>query len=90
MVQIKNSPFHITEDGVKGYARNIQGAFTTLCQTPNYLFIGDGDGYVHIYETKYLTFINKIKKHEGPILSIIENLGAIYLTGCDSKIVCLK
>lgn len=37
-----------------------------------------------------MTFINKIKKHEGPILSIIENSGAIYVTGCDSKIVCLK
>lgn len=41
IVPVKNTPFHIEASGVKGYSRHIEGEFTALYQTKNYLYLGD-------------------------------------------------
>ena len=86
----KETPYHISMDGVKGHSRSLKGNFTCICETEQYLYLGDTEGALSIYETKYLTFVSSQKRHSGPILAIISHNNCIYVTGCDSKIIAVK
>jgi hypothetical protein len=70
----------------------LKGKFSSCHEFKEHLYIGEMDGTMSIYETKYLTLVKKIKKHEGPILSIVscEATSSVYASGCDSRIICVK
>ncbi|CAK80245.1 unnamed protein product (macronuclear) [Paramecium tetraurelia] len=61
-----------------------------LCICNNNLFIGSSNGSVIIYETQFNTEIQQIQTHMSDILTLYPNLNNVYVSGVDSKIVCLS
>ena len=54
------------------------------------MFIGDDQGHLQIFETKFLTHVKTIKRHEASILTIKATPNFVFFTGSDSKLSSLS
>lgn len=92
LVNHKDVPYHVEKDGIRGQGKSLKGEFTCCYELNGHLYVGDANGCLSIFETQYLTLVKRIKKHEAAILAIVgsEKHNCVYVSGCDSRIICVR
>lgn len=57
-----------------------------------WIFVGDDQGALHVYDWKFLAHVKSFHEHAAPILTIkvSANEDTVYFSGSDSKICMIK
>jgi len=70
-----------------------KGANFTRCDIieKKWVFVGDDQGSLHVYDWKFLSHLKTFHQHEAAILSIkVAGPNIVYYSGSDSKIGMIK
>ena len=90
-----SSPYHLDSQGtIVGLGKKVRivnkKAKLTVCEVieKKWIFAGDDQGSLHIYDWTFASHVKTFTDHQGPILAISVDSKAesVYYTGSDSKI----